>query len=197
MWRFQASRPDSDSYARSFAHRPGPSPLMEIRSATVGDVPAILDIVNHYVANTDIIFDTEPRSLEAQQQWLADHNSPMHPVLVGVEDGDVVGWASLSRVSGKGAYDATVEVSVYLAAAERGRGLGPQLLETILTAGDRAGVHAVVARITGGNDTSVKMFERSGFIYAGLELETGWKFGRFLDVVVMQRLYPDNVPGRK
>ncbi len=170
---------------------------MEIRAAADDDVPAILDIVNHYVVHTDIIFDTEPRTLETQRRWLADHTSPMHPVLVGLKDGAVVGWASLSSVSGKGAYDATVEVSVYLVEAERGRGLGPTLLEAVLDAGQRAGVHAVVARITGGNDVSVKLFEHSGFTHVGFEPETGWKFGRFLDVVVMQKLYPDNVPRRK
>ena len=130
----------------------------------------------------------EPKSLDDRRAWLAAHG-PRHPVLVAERDGHVVGWASLSPWSPRGAYADTAEVSVYVAEAQRGRGVGRRLLEEVVEAGRRAGLHAVVAQIVGENAASIHLHEALGFERVGVLREVGRKFGRLLDVLIMEKVY--------
>src|SRR5437867_3687662 len=98
-----------------------------IRPATAADQQRIMEIYNDAVLNTTATFDTEPRTMEKQMAWFSNHRKN-HPVLVAEEDGDVIGWASLSPWSDRCAYETTVEVSVYVDEHHRGRGIGGKLL---------------------------------------------------------------------
>lgn len=159
------------------------------RPASVEDLKAITDIYNEAVLTTDATFDLEPKTEEEQGVWLARHDR-MHPVLVAELDGVVIGWASLSEWSSRCAYTATAEISLYIKEEFRGRSAGRRLLEDIMQEGEKAGLHTVLARITTGNTISIHLHEAVGFEHVGIMREVGEKFGRILDVLLMQRIYP-------
>jgi L-amino acid N-acyltransferase len=162
--------------------------IINIRTARVKDLKAITDIYNDAVLKTDATFDSSPKTLTGQRAWFDEHGSN-NPVMVVEINGKVGGWASLSKWSSRCAYAATAEVSIYIAEEFRNQGLGKLLMPAILDAGRRAGLHTVISRITGGNQTSVHLHELFGFEHIGVMKEVGKKFGRILDVIMMQKIY--------
>jgi len=150
---------------------------MLIRPATLQDQPGILEIYNESVLHSTATFDTDPRSPEKQLEWFNRHKAN-HPVLVAEDDGKIAGWASLSPWSDRCAYDSTVEVSVYLAPEQRGKGLGFQLLQQVTEAGRKAGNHTVISRISSDNLASIRIHEKAGYSTVGTMKEVGFKFGR-------------------
>lgn len=159
-----------------------------IRSATRADAPAMARIYNQAVVSSTATFDTETETVEERERWLEEHTAPQHPVLVAERDGRVIGWASLSRYSARCAYVATVEASAYIDEAETGHGLGTALSEALLQAGRAGGVHAVLARICTENTASLAMSRKLGFFEVGVMREVGVKFGRSLDVMMLEML---------
>ena len=162
---------------------------MEIRLATLDDAEAIREIYNAEVTETTATFDLVTRTPEDQRTWMAQR-SGVHPVIVADEDGDILGYASLSPYRPKAAYNTTVENSVYIRTDQRGRGVGEALLRQIIKLARQHGFHVVLAHISGG-EASIKLHEKCGFSTVGLQREVGRKFGRWLDVVVMQKLLVD------
>ncbi len=160
---------------------------VEIRAARLDDAEAIRRIYNREVTSTTVTFDLEPRSLADQQAWLTER-SGAHAVLVAEVGRQLAGFASLSPWRDRPAYTTSVEDSVYVDEAFRGRGIGKALLEDLVEVAGRHGFHAVFGRIVGGHAASIALHEAVGFSQAGIEREVGRKFGRWLDVVVMQRL---------
>jgi len=158
---------------------------MNTRPATETDLEDIRGIYNDAILNTVATFDTVARSPEDMTRWFGDH-VPRYPVLVAEEAGRVVGWASLSRWSDRPAYDGTAELSVYVAGPFRGRRIGLALMEALVKAGRERGFHTVVSRIVQGSDVSIRLHERLGFSHVGVLREAGRKFGRLLDVTIMQ-----------
>ncbi|MEJ5254003.1 MAG: N-acetyltransferase family protein [Acidimicrobiales bacterium] len=160
---------------------------MEIRLASPADAEAIRRIYNHEVTTSTVTFDLVPRTLEEQVEWI-EARSGAHAVLVATEGDRVIGFASLSPYRDRPAYSTTVEDSVYVAQEARGRGVGRALLEELLKVATRHGFHTVIARIVGGHEASIALHRSVGFEIVGTEREVGRKFGRWLDVVIMQRL---------
>lgn len=160
-------------------------PDFVIRPAAPGDVAAITAIYNEAILTTTATFDTEPKSVEERAAWLAAHDA-RHPVLVAVVDHRIVGWACLSKWSDRPAYDATAETSFYVESASRGRGIGRELKEATIAEARRLGYHTLIARVAEGSDASRHLNERCGFVYVGTLRQVGRKFGRWLDVDVMQ-----------
>jgi phosphinothricin acetyltransferase len=162
---------------------------VKIRKARAEDVPAITEIYNDAITNTVATFDKEQKTLEEQRQWFDSHGK-RYPILVALLEEEVVGWASLSSYSDRCAYADTVEISVYVLDGFRGRGVGKELTGRVLKAGEEAGLHTVLARIESGNAASIHIFEKFGFEHVGVMKEVGFKFGRLLDVSIMQLIYP-------
>ena len=156
-----------------------------IRAAILADLPAITAIYNEAILTTTATFDTEPKTLEERTAWLKGHDE-RHPVMVAVMGNDVVGWACLSKWSDRPAYDGTAETSFYVAAEHRGRGIGRKLKEAIIAEARRLGFHTLIARVAEGSEASRRLNERAGFVHVGTLKEVGRKFGRWLDVDVMQ-----------
>ncbi|MCI4353624.1 MAG: N-acetyltransferase family protein [Thermoplasmata archaeon] len=162
-----------------------PRRLPTIRTARVGDADRIRTIYNEAVQSTTATFDTEPRSLAEQVSWLKDHDG-RHPVLVAELGPTLVGWAALSPWSERQAYNGTAEISVYVDPAWRNRGVGRALLTELLAEGSRCGLHLVLARIAEGNPVSRALHVVMGFSSVGVMHEVGNKFGRYLDVELLE-----------
>jgi phosphinothricin acetyltransferase len=161
---------------------------MRTRLAAPRDAEAIRAIYNLEVLESTVTFDLVPRTLEEQARWIAEHSGG-HPAIVAVDDDDTVfGFASLSPFKARAAYAPTVEDSVYVHRDGRGRGVGELLLREILVLGTNHGFHSVMARIVGGHDASIALHRKCGFEEIGCEREVGRKFGRWLDVVLMQTM---------
>ncbi len=159
-----------------------------VRLARLDDAEATRQIYNTEVRSTSVTFDLVPRSLGEQRDWLTAR-SGAHAVVVAEREGDgVVGFASLSRWGKRPAYNTSVEDSVYVHRRHRGRGIGKLLLGELLDVATAHGFHAVFARIVGGHEGSIQLHESFGFEVVGTEREVGRKFGRWLDVVVMELL---------
>jgi L-amino acid N-acyltransferase YncA len=161
---------------------------MIIRKALLSDAAAIATIYNHEVEHGVATFDTEIKSVENREEWLQQH-SDKYPVLVVESDNEVIGFASLTRWSERAAYDDTAEISIYIAPAFHGKGIGKQLIVAIIQAGKKGGLHCLLSRITQGNEKSIYLHEQNGFRTIGVMQEVGKKFGRILDVTMMQLLY--------
>jgi phosphinothricin acetyltransferase len=160
---------------------------LAVRAAVAEDAARIAEIWNHEVRETLATTDTEPRDLATQRAWLAGH-SPAHPAVVAVADGRIVaGYAALTPYRNKPAFRHTVEDSVYVDRAWRGRGVGRRLLTSLLGAAVAAGHHSVLARITADNIASRRLHETLGFRLIGLEEEVAFKLGQWIDVATYQR----------
>jgi phosphinothricin acetyltransferase len=164
-----------------------PADAVSIRLAERRDAAGIRAIYNHYVTESTALFDMVPRTLDEQVQWIDDHAGG-HPALVAEIGGTIVGFGSLSVFRPRPAYATTVEDSVYLLDGHQGHGIGARLLAELLRMASAHGFHAVIARITGENEASIRLHASCGFELVGTEREVGRKFGRWLDVVEMQRM---------
>lgn len=164
--------------------------MITVRTALSDDVPAITDIYNQAVLRLTATFDTEPKTAEEQNRWFEEHTGRF-PLMVAEKDGMVIGWASLSRWSDRCAYNTTAEISMYISEGSRGMGAGKMLLSDILDEGHKAGLHTVIARIAEGNAPSVHLCESMGFRHIRTMKEVGRKFGKLLDVHLMQKIFPE------
>jgi L-amino acid N-acyltransferase YncA len=160
---------------------------VHVRSATVEDAPAVLEIYNHEVLTSTVTFDLVPRTLAEQESWITDR-SGAHVVLVVEDDGQVVGFGALSQYRERAGYATTVEDSVYVHQDHRGKGVGRLLLAELVDRATAHGFHALMAKVVGDHQASINLHAAAGFEVVGHEREVGRKFGRWLDVVLLERL---------
>ncbi|MFN0088984.1 MAG: N-acetyltransferase family protein [Acidimicrobiales bacterium] len=163
---------------------------MQVRVATLEDGEAIRAIYNHEVTNALTTLDLRPRSRAEQLAWMSARTGA-HVVLVATAPapcGEVVGFASLSPYRDRPGYSPTVEDSIYVRGDQQGKGVGRVLLGELISVARTSGFHSMMARIVGPGDASVALHRALGFEPVGVEREVGRKFGRWLDVLLMQRL---------
>lgn len=171
-----------------------------VRTATRSDCPAILGIYNEAVLTTTATYDYEPRPLEHREAWFDAHERNQYPIFVAVDAEDqVVGWSALNPFHDRMGYRFTSENSIYVAEACRGQGIGKLLLPPLIEGALGRGLHAIIACIDATNDPSIRLHARFGFETVGHFRQVGYKFGRWLDVVYMEKLLPHalapGVPG--
>ena len=157
-----------------------------VRHATESDLVAINDIYNDAVVNTIASFDTEPKSIEFRQSWFQTRKRDKHVVIVCEVNNEVRGWASLNQWSDRAAYDGTVENSVYIDSQHHGKGYGSMLMNKLVEIAKELNLHTILSRIADGNQISIKLHEKYGFSVVGITKEVGFKFNRYIDVVMMQ-----------
>lgn len=162
--------------------------MLTIRPAEEKDIKAITEIYNEAVLNLTATFDTEPKTVEQQKAWFISHDG-RHPVIAAELQGVVIGWASLSPWSDRPAYSKTAEISIYVKKENRSAGIGKKLMEKLMDDGKAAGLHTVIARIADNNKISIKFHEQYGFKHIGVMKEVGEKFGRVLDVYLLQKIF--------
>lgn len=159
---------------------------MTIREATVDDAAAILEIHNEAVRTTAAIWDEEEVDLEDRLAWLVGRLEGGFPVLVAEVDGEVAGYASYGPWRPKSGYRHTVENSLYVLSRHQGHGLASLLLDDLIARARTDGRHRMVAMIESANTLSIALHERRGFVVRGELDEVGTKFGRWLDLTIMQ-----------
>src|SRR5271156_3151246 len=145
---------------------------------------AILDILNHAIVNSTALYDYRPRSPESIRSWFEAKRKGAFPVIGAIEDdGTLTGFASYGTFRVWPAYKYTVEHSVYVHHAHRGKGLGRELMKHLISRAGRDGYHVLVGAIDAENQTSIALHEKLGFTHSGTIRHAGFKFGRWLDLV--------------
>ncbi|GAA1648196.1 GNAT family N-acetyltransferase [Microbacterium flavum] len=161
----------------------------EIRPVRESDIPDIREIYNHYVTNSVVTFDEKKWTLAQWREkvaFLAKHDMPF--LVAEGPSGQILGYALVQPMSAKSAFRYSVENSIYLGHAATGKGLGRALLEALITASEEAGIHQMVAVISDkGAEGSVALHEKLGFVEVGRMGRVGFKFGRWLGTIYLQR----------
>lgn len=164
---------------------------MPIRRATEADLPAITAIFNEVIATSTAIYADDPFSLEDRAGWFAARRAAGFPVLVAQEDGEVLGLASFGEFRAWPGFRHTVEHSVHIRAGARGRGLGTALVSALFEPARALDKHVMIAGVDATNEGSIRLHERLGFERAAMLREVGRKFGRWLDLLFLQKFLDD------
>lgn len=165
--------------------------MTDVRPAAVRDLPALTDIYNHYVRSGATTFDTTEFGVDERRDWFSHYaGDGPHRLLVAVDAGAVVGYATSSPFRVKPAYATSVETSVYCRADATGRGLGTLLYGALFDALAAQDLHRAYAGVALPNDASVALHQRLGFRSIGTYVEVGRKFGRYWDVRWFERALP-------
>lgn len=157
-----------------------------IRDATEADLAAIRDIYNDAVEHTTAIWNDQLIDVENRRAWLEMRRAKGFPVLVAEMDGKVAGYASYGDWRAFDGYRHTVEHSVYVHKDARGAGIGKALMEALIGRAREGRVHVMIAAIEAGNTASIRLHESLGFRLVGIHEEVGTKFGRWLDLAMME-----------
>lgn len=148
---------------------------------------AILDIFNEAIVNSTALYDYQPRPPESMIAWFKAKAAGRFPVIGAVDEaGTLLGFASYGSFRAWPAYKYTVEHSVYVHHAQRGRGIGLALLRALVAAAHEREVHVMVGGIDAANAASIAVHEKLGFTPAGIVRQAGFKFGRWLDLAFYQ-----------
>ena len=159
---------------------------MTIRPAAETDLVEILRIYNHAIEHTTAVFDYRPHSIDMRREWFRAKQAASLPVLVAGEPGAVHGFATYGPFRAWPAYKYSVEHSVYVDPAVHRQGIGSALVRAILDEARGRGLHVVMAGITADNGVSLRLHERLGFKEVAHIPEIGFKFGRWLDLKLLQ-----------
>ena len=161
---------------------------MIIRDATAEDVPGILAIYNQVIATSTAVYIDDPVTLADRQAWFAARQDDGYPVLVATEGAEVLGYASNGIFRGPWpGFRYSVEHSVHIRDDQRGKGLGGLLMPPLIERAKAQGKHIIIGAIDADNAGSIRFHKRFGFEISGHMKEVGFKFGRWLDLVWMQR----------
>ena len=162
--------------------------MIQIRPALEQDLEAMLEIYNDVIVNTTAVYDYQPHTLEMRRQWFRIKEAQGFPVFVAAEDGKVVGFSSIGPFRAWAAYKYSVENSVYVAADQRGKGIGKLLIAPLIEASVQLNMHTIIAGIDATNEASIMLHRSFGFKEVAHFKQVGYKFGRWLDLTFMQLL---------
>lgn len=159
-----------------------------IRPATEPDLPGLIQILNHYIENTAITFDTTAYNVETRRPWLKQFSDTgRHQCLIAELEGQLLGYANSGPLRPKAAYDTSVEVSVYTDVNTQHPGLGTHLYKALFQRLSIADVHRAHALITLPNDASIGLHRKFGFYEVGELQEAGRKFDQYHSVLWMEK----------
>ncbi len=158
---------------------------LDIRLATAADLEAVAAIYNHYVIHSTCTFATDPEPPAYWENWLRTHTGK-NPAIVAVRGGEVIGWGTLSGWNNRCAYRFTAENSVYVRDGCRGGGIGREILAELIRLARAAGLRSLVAQIADHQAASEALHERAGYRRVGVLEGVGFKFDRWIDVVIWQ-----------
>jgi L-amino acid N-acyltransferase len=162
-----------------------------IRDAVPADVPAIAGLYNALIPTTTVAWTEEIQTVDQRQAWFDKQVSERFPVVVAEVNGEVVGFCAYGHFRGAGmwpGYSTTAEHTIHVAEAYWGTGVGRALLEELTTRAKSADIHVLVGAVDGANTASIEFHARLGFVEVARMPQVGHKFGRWLDLVLMQRI---------
>lgn len=160
--------------------------MIIIRHTKETDLPQLLDIYNDIILHTTAVYDYEPHTLEMRTAWFKTKQEQDFPVFVAEDGNKIVGFSSIGPFRAWAAYKYSVENSVYVAASERGKGIGKLLIPPLIEAAKKMNMHTIIAGIDATNEASIKLHEHFGFKEVAHFKEVGWKFDRWLDLKFLQ-----------
>jgi L-amino acid N-acyltransferase YncA len=160
---------------------------MTLRRASIADAAAICTIYNQGIEDRIATLETERRTPEERQQWLLARGT-RHPVIVAEVQSQVVGWGSLNSFNPRPVYNAVADISVYVERHWRGHGVGRRLLEELIALARALGYHKLVLAAFSFNKAGVALYQRLGFTPVGIYHEQGQLDGRWVDVLIMEKL---------
>jgi phosphinothricin acetyltransferase len=160
--------------------------MTKVRKASTQDLPAMLVIYNDIIINTTAVYEYTPHTLEMRRQWFTDKAANGFPVFVAEEDAKVIGFGSIGPFRNWAAYKYSVENSIYVAADQRGKGIGKLLLQQLIRAAEEMNMHTVIASIDDTNISSLRLHEKFGFKEVAHFKQVGYKFDRWLDLKFLQ-----------
>ncbi|MEO6150197.1 MAG: N-acetyltransferase family protein [Mucilaginibacter sp.] len=159
---------------------------MEIRNATIADLPGILEIYNDAILNTTAVYSEVPHTLEMRQTWYNDRVAAGFPVFVADAGGSVAGFSTYGSFRVWPCYSKTIEHSVYVHAGFRGQGLSKLLIQPLIDHARGKGMHVMIAGVDADNPVSLNLHRSLGFTEVAHFKEVGYKFGRWLDLKFLQ-----------
>lgn len=163
-----------------------------IRDAEEGDLPAILEIHNNAVLTTTAIWSIHPADLEGRRAFIAERRAKGFPFLVATEAGVLLGYASFGDFRPHDGYARTVEHSIYVHKDHQRKGVARSLLPQLIAAAVRLGKHAIIGGIDATNAASIALHQQFGFEIVGRLPEVGFKFGRYLDLLFLEKILADS-----
>jgi L-amino acid N-acyltransferase len=163
------------------------SGTLEVAAARAEDLPGLLAIYNEVIANSTAVYSDRPVTLADREAWWRGRSAQGYPVLIARDQHGVAGFATFGDFRAWPGYRFTVEHSVHVRAGARGQGVGTQLVRALFPLARALGKHVMIAGVDAANAASVRFHERLGFTQAGCLREVGCKFGRWLDLVFLQR----------
>jgi L-amino acid N-acyltransferase YncA len=161
---------------------------MPIRDANDDDVPGILAIYNDVIATSTAVYREDPATLDDRQQWFAGRRTQGYPILVAADDSGIVGFATYGDFRPWPGYRFSVEHTVHVRADQRGRGVGTALMRVLVERAVDQGKHVMIGGVDADNEASLRFHERLGFERVAHLRQVGFKFGRWLDLVFLQRI---------
>ena len=162
-----------------------------IRDAKPDDAEAIAEIYNDAVRNTTAIWNEIEVDAQNRRNWIAERQGSGYPVLVWDQGGKAVGYASFGPFRPHDGYHLSVEHSVYVHRDHRAGGKGAQMMEALIARARKSGFHVMIAAVDAANTGSVRLHERLGFAHVGMMPQVGKKFGRWLDLALLQLVLDD------
>ena len=162
--------------------------MMSVRPAALADLPGILAIYNAVIATSTTVYMDDPVTLANRREWFEGRVKAGYPVLVAAEGSAILGFSSFGDFRAFPGYRFTVEHSVHIADGQRGKGLGRQLVQALIPLAKQRGKHVILGGIDAENAGSIRFHEKLGFTEVAHMPQVGFKFGRWLDLVFMQKI---------
>jgi len=159
---------------------------VHIRPAVEADIPTLLEIYNDVVLNSAAIYEEKGRTLDEHREWYRAKLASGHPLFVAELDGTVIGYCSYGQFRNWTCYRHTVELSLYVDKKLRGKGVGSQMLQALIADARQRGFHSMIAGVDATNISSIQLHEKMGFIKVAHLTQVGFKFNRWLDLVLLQ-----------
>ena len=157
-----------------------------IRTAKTKDVNSILEIINHEILNSTVVYDYKERSYGQQLAWFEKKTQDEMPVIVAEKEGNVVGFGSFGIFRPWDAYRFSVEHSIYTHQDARGMGIGKRIMAELIRLATEQGYHTMIAGVDASNQSSYEFHKKFGFQEIGTFKEVGYKFDQWLDLIFMQ-----------
>ncbi len=164
-----------------------PNTDYQIKSCGEEQLREIMDIFNDSIIHTTALYEYKPRTIETVCAWYLEKQEGNYPI-IGIfdENNSLLGFATYGPFRSKPAYKYTVEHSVYVRSDARRKGIGSRLLKEILKKAEEQDYHVVIGGIDASNAESIRLHEKEGFTFCGLIKQSGYKFGKWLDLAFYQ-----------